>query len=610
MKFIQNSPYNDEFGDIYFNTFNPVEESKFVFTNAIDEIWDKKDFFIVAECGFGTGLNFLNLAKKFKKTDKKLHYVSIEKNLLSAKDLQEIYEKLNKFKKISKNLIKKISKIQIGEFLINRIKFNKNITLDLVIGEANFALKELDFKADIWFMDGFSPSKNPQMWSLEICEEIARLSNKNCILRTFTSASFVAKNLKDSGFLVEKIPGFGKKREMICAKFNGEVLYFNPWFERENKKYKKEVLIIGAGIAGIATALKLQKLGFDVKIAEKEAKIATNGSGNLIGALMPLITKPGVVLGKMHFLAFNLAKKFYKKSKFAHFSGAKLFAFDDDLKTKYSFYKNYKEDLPYPSLFLDDCASVEVKKLLNNISQKLKILTKFEFVNYEKKCEKFYVKFSNGEILKSDVLIFTMGSHSEELFGRGENPKLNFDDFMQISSVRGQVTWLKPCVKTDKILNSKGYITPKFGKIQIIGATYDRLDYEKKSRISDDEKNISDVIWFLPKNYKIIGNKVGFRSYSGDRFPLIGQIYDAFSLRQNYKNIFWTKNKKGKILPFLKEGIFINAAHGSRGLCTAILGANIICDMLLNRPYCVEKSIINELNPARFLIRKLKKGLI
>ncbi len=610
MKFINNSPFNVEFGDIYFNTFNPIKESKFVFASKIYEILDKKDFFIVAECGFGTGLNFLNLVKIFKKTDKKLHYVAIEKNPISAKDLKEIYEKLGKFKKSSKILIKKISTIK--DIFINRIKFSKNITLDLVIGDANEVLKNLDFKADIWFMDGFAPAKNPQMWSFEIFNEIARLSKTGCIVATFTSARIVKDNLEKNGFFVKKIQGFGKKREMIKAKFNAKILYKNVWFERNFNKIKgKKVLIIGAGIAGIATALELKKLGFDVTITEKENKIATNGSGNLIGALMPLITKNSVMLGKMHKIAFDFAKEFYKKSKFAHFCGAKLFAFDDNLKEKYKFYEKYSEnDKPFSSLILNDCAAIEVKKLIKNLSKKLKILTNFEFLNYEKQDGKIFAKFLNNEILQTDILIFTTGSHSEELFGKGKNPKLNFDDFMQISSVRGQVTWLKPCIKTQQILNSKGYITPCFDKIQIIGATYDRIDYETKSRKIDDERNLQNIKEYLPKNYKIIGSKVGFRSYSGDRFPLIGQIHDANFYKQNYKSIFWTKNNKSDLMPENLDGIYINSAHGSRGLCTAILGAKILCDLITNRPICVEKSLINELNPARFLIRKLKKGLI
>ena len=83
-------PFNEEFGDIYFNTEKPWLESEFVFASALDEIWQSKDSFIVAETGFGAGLNFFTLCKKFKNSSKKLHFVSIEKNPIKKEDLVKI----------------------------------------------------------------------------------------------------------------------------------------------------------------------------------------------------------------------------------------------------------------------------------------------------------------------------------------------------------------------------------------------------------------------------------------------------------------------------------------------------------------------------------------
>ena len=78
----------------------------------------------------------------------------------------------------------------------------------------------------------------------------------------------------------------------------------------------------------------------------------------------------------------------------------------------------------------------------------------------------------------------------------------------------------------------------------------------------------------------------------------------------DFKSLPWTKNKALNLRPQYLPNLYINTAHGSRGLTTAILGAELVCDFILNRPFCVAKSVINELNPNRFLIRKLKKGLI
>lgn len=110
-------------------------------------------------------------------------------------------------------------------------------------------------------------------------------------------------------------------------------------------------------------------------------------------------------------------------------------------------------------------------------------------------------------------------------------------------------------------------------------------------------------------NVKILGSRVGFRGYSGDRFPLIGALPDCEYFKEKYKILPWQKNRAKNLPPKYLKNIYINTSHGARGLCTAILGAEILADLVTNRPFCLPKSLINELAPSRFLIRKLKKGL-
>jgi len=85
-------------------------------------------------------------------------------------------------------------------------------------------------------------------------------------------------------------------------------------------------------------------------------------------------------------------------------------------------------------------------------------------------------------------------------------------------------------------------------------------------------------------------------------------VHVAF-YKQNYKGLFWSKNKDNNPKASYEKNLFVNFAHGSRGLGTAILGANLITDLVLARSLCIERSLFFELHPARFLIRKLKKGL-
>ena len=93
------------------------------------------------------------------------------------------------------------------------------ISLHLHYGEAKQVLPTLNFSADIWFLDGFSPAKNPEIWSSEIIQQIARLSVHKARLATFTVAASVRSSLADAGFTCQRVAGFGRKRDMLIASY-------------------------------------------------------------------------------------------------------------------------------------------------------------------------------------------------------------------------------------------------------------------------------------------------------------------------------------------------------------------------------------------------------
>ncbi len=309
----------------------------------------------------------------------------------------------------------------------------------------------------------------------------------------------------------------------------------------------------------------------------------------------------------------------------------------------------------------------------------IKTLLNCEFESFETlESGAVRARFKDGRSIDADVLVLAVGSESMELFA---------DYDIRLSSVRGQVTHIKPAVWTSAPFSAKGYVCPPADGVQVIGATYDRNLFLDESRSSDDEKNLADVTEFLdgkftkseqlnlsgeqdlnlttdpsgdaenlngleassndinlskntdlraknagdptqaqdvpnltapensssiaakvPQNVRIIGSKVGYRSYSGDRFPLIGRLYDEDFYKDSYKSLFWTKGKSNPH-PKYVPNVYVSTAHGSRGLCTAVLGAELICDLIFDRPLCIEKSLFYELHLARFLVRKLKKGL-
>ena len=681
-------PFSPEFDDIYFNADDPIGQSEYVFNSIFDEIWEKKSEFNVLEAGFGAGLNFLCAFKRFKNSDKFLNFVSIEKTPIAKEDLARIYANFSELADVSGELLGAYPPLIRG---FHRLNLTPNVTLTLCFGDVAEVLDELSFNADAVFMDGFAPAKNEAMWSEWVCAKIANLCALGASVCTYSASGALKRALQNSGFEVNLLKGYGKKREMLRAKFVGERQAENEiWFSRFDPAATiapKTALVIGGGVAGCVCAFKLRERGLDVTIAEKRDDIALNGSGNHCGILMPLITKPTVNLGRMHMNAFLQAARFYERNLGAEeieFCGATDYAYEQ--KTLERFYEWLEfdtdngvfelkfDDEPYASAFIFNGAKARPRKMCKAASAGIKTLLNCEFTGFET-LEGGAVRahFKDGQSIDADVLVLAIGSESMELFA-------NYD--IRLSSVRGQVTHIAPAVWAPAPFSAKGYVCPPAEGVQVIGATYDRNLFLDEPRSSDDEKNLADVAEFLdgkfakserlnlsgeqdlnlttgpegdaentdrleainlsksidlraktagdsaqaqdanltapenssniaakiPQNVRIIGSKVGYRSYSGDRFALIGRLYDEDFYKDSYKSLLWTKGKPNPH-PKYVPNIYVSTAHGSRGLCTAVLGAELICDLVFDRPLCIEKSLFDELHLARFLIRKLKKGL-
>lgn len=195
--FKDNTPFSLDFDDFYFNSKDGLNESKFVYTHSFE--WKNQENFIITESGFGIGLNFFLTLKRFLETTpskrpKKLFYISVEAFYIEKEQLREIYQKLRfyeEFKELLEHFLKFYPKAKEG---IYRFYF-EDCFLDLVFEDITI-LKELDFKADVWYLDGFSPNKNSQMFDENLIFEVARLSKKNTQICTFSSASFLQKKFK------------------------------------------------------------------------------------------------------------------------------------------------------------------------------------------------------------------------------------------------------------------------------------------------------------------------------------------------------------------------------------------------------------------------------
>ncbi len=219
------APVSAHFDDVYFSVDDGLAESEYVFLdgNRLPRGWQGRDYFTIAETGFGTGLNFLVAWKRFEETatpDQKLHFISIEKFPL---DVEEIELHLQPWKEVFEGYLNKLLKVY--PFVtpgFHRVMINKRVMLTLVFDDVNAAMPQISGDVDAWFLDGFKPSTNPDMWSDEVFKNVARLSKPGTRLSTFTAAGGVRRGLSDVGFTVEKTKGYGRKRDMTIGVFKPE----------------------------------------------------------------------------------------------------------------------------------------------------------------------------------------------------------------------------------------------------------------------------------------------------------------------------------------------------------------------------------------------------
>ena len=220
-------PRSKAFDDIYFSADDGVAESEFVFLqgNNLPENWVGKDSFTIAETGFGTGLNFFlswELQEKYA-PEMNLNFLSYELHPMSIENIQEGLAKWDtRFAEKIKHL--EMSYPDPSKEGFYSFKLSETVSLSLYFGDVNVGLPDTkDFAVDAWFLDGFTPSKNPLMWTDNVFGNMARLSRPGTTFATFTSAGFVKRGLQNAGFAVEKGPGFGRKRERLLGVYGRDV---------------------------------------------------------------------------------------------------------------------------------------------------------------------------------------------------------------------------------------------------------------------------------------------------------------------------------------------------------------------------------------------------
>lgn len=216
-------PRSDQFDDVYFSVQDGLAETRHVFLdgNGLPDAWAGRDDFTICETGFGTGLNFLAVLRLLRECPegerpKALHFISFEKYPLTR---EYIAEHLSRWEELSSELDSLLANypedLSVDKWEADIVD---GVRLTLYFGDVNEVMPSVDALVDCWFLDGFRPSSNPDMWSDVVFNNMARLSSEGASFATFTAAAFARRGLQAAGFEVRKVRGFGRKREMCVGR--------------------------------------------------------------------------------------------------------------------------------------------------------------------------------------------------------------------------------------------------------------------------------------------------------------------------------------------------------------------------------------------------------
>ncbi|WP_223670447.1 tRNA (5-methylaminomethyl-2-thiouridine)(34)-methyltransferase MnmD [Kangiella shandongensis] len=588
----QLAPYSAVFDDIYFNPEDGVAESDYVFLqgNDLEERFtaihknEQPGPFHIFETGFGTGLNFLLTAKLWQQTQQKksqaeLHFWSVEQFPISPDDLKNIYQLLGVESELSHSLLEQYPDAMPG---VHSIAVAPNITLHLLLYPLSKALREIalpnGFAFDAWFMDGFAPSKNPDMWAKNLLHFMALYSASGTTLATFTVAAAIRKQLPHYGFQIEKRPGFGRKREMLTAMFSDKELsqpkptLADDFIQPRTKPHK--VAVIGAGLAGCATAYQLHQQGVEVHLFEQSSSICAGASNMPSLVASPAMSIDHNAYSQLTFLSFEWLQAFVRmhpqlaKNTFAHQLS----------NTKYSQHHLEQYQTVYATQSWD-ASFFQFEDIAVNDTAKRSLKIPAIQVNGPEFCRSLI-----ADVPQQNIHLNTAINDLKELkdfehvvlCGGYQLPDWGLK-LPHTAPMRGQLTTLKTTLGHKTPVNHDGHLT-HFNNQLVVGATFESSVDDTVQRASSLH-NIEKVNRRFGLNIKekhIVGEHPGIRATSYDRFPFCG--YFAHTNEQT---------------------LWLNYGFGARGLCFSLLCGKVVTAAMLGHASPLPKTLLSRISPLR-----------
>lgn len=635
-------PRSRAFGDVYFAA-DGLAETRHVFIEqnqlaARFAALPDDGRLVIGETGFGTGLSFLCAWQCFAASaapGARLHFISVEKYPLSAADLTRALALWPELSAYSDALLAQYVAVHEG---FQRLIFDGGrVTLTLLIGDALEQLPCLEGQVDAWFLDGFAPACNPDMWTPELFAELARLAAPGATLATFTSTGWVRRGLAAVGFKMKRVPGIGNKWHVSRGVFLGNdcapAPAPKPWFARpEPVTGERHALVVGAGLAGCATAASLAARGWRVSLLERHAELAQEASGNPQGVLYLKLSAHGTALSQLILAGFGHTRRLLEQLQRGHdwdACGVLQLAFDDkeaqrqqqladafQLELLHRLNRLEAQahagvELPSGGLFYPEGGWVHPPALCEHLARHPRItLLRHHDVAELRYLDGQWQAFDGDHHLASaPVTVLTCAAQVSAFAQTAALP---------LKRIRGQITRLPETARSaalSTVVCAEGYVAPARSGEHTLGASFDFHSDDLTPTQADNLDNLALLEAISPDLASRIGSasmpieqlqgRAGFRCTSPDYLPIIGPMADAQAFAERFAILAKdARQVPEQPCPWL-PGLYVNSGHGSRGLITAPLSGELIAAWLDDEPLPLPREVAWACHPNRFALRRL-----
>ncbi|HQR55464.1 MAG TPA: bifunctional tRNA (5-methylaminomethyl-2-thiouridine)(34)-methyltransferase MnmD/FAD-dependent 5-carboxymethylaminomethyl-2-thiouridine(34) oxidoreductase MnmC [Burkholderiaceae bacterium] len=628
------TPYSERYGDVYASRDGAVGQARHVFLagNALPERWRGREQFVVLETGFGIGVNFLATWQQWKldtQRCRRLHFVSIERHPLPATDL--IAAAPAELRPLATELAAHWPLPLAG---LHRCEFEAGaVVLTLAFGDARSIARHLAVGADAIYLDGFAPDRNAEMWEPAVLKAIARCARPGATLATWTTARTVRDTLVNCGFALETRRGFGRKREMLTAR------YAPAWKVRRHEppaayRGERSAIVIGAGIAGSACAEALGRRGWTVQVLDRAPQAASAGSSQPAGLLHPALAVDDARLARLTRagMAFSEAALNRSAPDGRHNSipvwrrdGAAQLA--DDAATLLR-WDAAIEQQALPPEFVECLDAATLRDRVGLMPPRgglwwprattvaprawcAALLAAAGIqVNLGTTVSQLQRDGSDWNALDSDGHL--LGRAAAVIVASAFGAPLLLRSKIALQEIHGRLTLLDRHVLEGlrAPLTGDGYLLRGLSGELAIGATYERAlpDGMGLPQLSEDQATASNLVRLSrllaePPAVRPLANTAGVRCVARDRLPLAGPAVDEASVREQQSGL------AGAHLDDLprQAGLYGCYALASRGLTLAPALAELIAAQIEGEPLPLERDLVHAVDPARFLLHALRR---